>query len=146
MPSTIYHWLCSIYWWTNFFPSGEGPVLCITHVIWALKSMTNSCEVLVFSPPPWKITCSSFFLHFYYTNLYQHALVRENNKAANLTLKFGRGLGGVLCWTLSLQELTPQYRPKGTKTVLMETFLQHVSIKVQYQAFSSACMRYWITS
>ena len=46
------------------------------------------------------------------------------------------------CARLSLQELTPQYRPKGTKTVLMETFLQHVSIKVQYQAFSSACVRY----
>lgn len=49
----------------------------------------------------------------------------------------GRERREILCQTL--WEPTPQQCAKGTKSVLMKTFLQHFSIKVQSVPFSSAC-------
>lgn len=128
-------------WWTSSFPSGEGPVLCTTPTISASNRTPHSCQVLVVSPSPQRSNTQQFLLAFLwtYTNTYLlEKTIKQQTSHSDL-----KGVGTALD---SLQELSPQNHAKGTKTLLMETFLRHVSIKVQYQAFRSACWRYWITS
>lgn len=86
------HWLCSIYWWANFFPFGEGPVLCTTHIIWALKGITNSHQVFVFSPSPRKNKHAAVFACIFITQTYSNMYLSEKTikqQTSHLNLEGG---------------------------------------------------------
>lgn len=154
MPGAIHHWLCSTAFTGGWISSLLWKVPCCAQRTSSEHPPTGHERVWpiaagrcwYFHPFPCKERCAADSVRIFIIPL---CTCQRKQQSSKPHAKFGRrGVEGVLCQTLYLQEPSPQprYCAKGTEIMLTTTFPQHFSIKVQYLPFSSACSRYWITS